>query len=135
VPVAVTAPWPASPNAIVGGWSNLVIGIREDVNFTISRDGVLLDDDGNVVVSAFQDDMTLVRVYARFGVVIARPLAADGTGPSRRLSARRGRRRRAPPSPRPPRAGGHARCRESVRCTLGARSLRGALPENAKTPP
>jgi hypothetical protein len=82
VPVAVAAPWPASPNAIVGGWQYLTIGIREDVNFTVSREGVLLDDQGNIVVSAFQDDMTLVRVYARFGVAIARPLAADGSEPS-----------------------------------------------------
>jgi len=82
VPVARSAPWPSTPNAIVGGWSNLVVGVREDINFTVSREGVLLDDAGNVVVSAFQDDMTLVRVYARFGVVIARPLAADGSAPS-----------------------------------------------------
>ena len=82
VPVAVTVPWPSTPKAIVGGWSNLVVGIREDVNFTVSREGVLLDDAGNVVVSAFQDDMTLVRVFARFGVVIAKPLAADGSEPS-----------------------------------------------------
>jgi hypothetical protein len=82
VPVAITAPWPSTPNAIVGGWENLLVGVREDVNFAISRDGVLLDDEGNIVVSAFQDDMTLVRVFARFGVAIARPLAADGSEPS-----------------------------------------------------
>ena len=82
LPVAVTAPWPATPNAIVGGWENLVIGIREDINFTVSRDGVLVDDEGQIQVSAFQDDQTLVRVYGRFGCAIGRPLAADGSGPS-----------------------------------------------------
>ena len=82
IPVALSVPWPSTPDAIVGGWENLVIGVREDVNFAVSREGTLFDDEGNVVVSAFQDDMVLCRVYARFGVVIGRPLAADGSGPS-----------------------------------------------------
>lgn len=83
VPVAVTSPWDSSvADAFVGGWENLLIGVREDVNFAISREGVLVDEDGNIQVSAFQDDQTLVRVYARFGVAVARPLKADGSGPS-----------------------------------------------------
>ena len=82
-PVAVTSPWDSSvADAFVGGWENLLIGVREDVNFAISREGVLVDEDGNIQVSAFQDDQTLVRVYARFGVAVARPLKADGSGPS-----------------------------------------------------
>lgn len=82
LPVAVTAPWPSTPDAIVGGWQFLLVGVREDINFSVSRDGVLLDDEGQIQVSAFQDDMTLVRIFARFGIAIARPLTADGSGPS-----------------------------------------------------
>jgi hypothetical protein len=43
----------------------------------------LVDEEGNVQVSAFQDDQTLVRIFARFGVAIATPLKADGSGPSK----------------------------------------------------
>ncbi len=51
IPIAVTAPWPSSSaDAFVGGWENLLIGVREDVNFAISREGVLVDDEGNVQV-------------------------------------------------------------------------------------
>lgn len=84
VPVAVTAPWPSTAvDAFVGGWENLLIGIREDITFAVSREGVLRDPvSKEVIVSAFQDDQVLCRIYARFAVVVARPLAADGSGPS-----------------------------------------------------
>jgi HK97 family phage major capsid protein len=84
VPVAVTAPWDSSaPDAFVGDWSNLVVGIREDINFATSNDGVLVDEEGDIQVSAFQDDQTLVRIYARFAVAVATSLKADGSGPSK----------------------------------------------------
>jgi hypothetical protein len=41
-----------------------------------------VDEEGNIQVSAFEDDMTLIRVYARFGVAVARPLNADGSEPA-----------------------------------------------------
>jgi hypothetical protein len=37
---------------------------------------------GEILVSAFQDDQVLCRIYARFGVAVARPLSAEGTQPS-----------------------------------------------------
>jgi hypothetical protein len=83
LPAAVTAPWPSSgPNAFVGGWEYVAIGIREDVSFGLSKDGVLLDENDAVVISAFQDNMTLVKVFARFGCAFARPLGADGETPA-----------------------------------------------------
>ena len=47
------------------------------------RPAVLVDEAGDIQVSAFQDDQTLVRIYARFAVAIATPLKADGSGPSK----------------------------------------------------
>jgi hypothetical protein len=65
VPVAVTAAWDATKgDAIVADWSKLVVGIRADIAFDLSTDGVLLDDAGVIQVSAFQDDVT-VRLDAR----------------------------------------------------------------------
>jgi hypothetical protein len=50
----------------------LQVGVCEDVTVDVSKDGVLLDDAGAVQVSAFQDDQTLVRCHARFGVALGR---------------------------------------------------------------
>lgn len=69
----------ADVDAVIGGWQYLAIGIREDVTFGRSTDGVLLDDDGNIIASAFQDNVTLVKVYARIGCAIGQPsIAAPG---------------------------------------------------------
>jgi HK97 family phage major capsid protein len=81
VPVEVTAPWDSSKgDAIVGDWTNLVIGVRQDINFDISTDGVLVDSGGAIQISAFQDDQTLVRVTFRAACALATPLQADGSG-------------------------------------------------------
>jgi thiazole synthase ThiGH ThiG subunit len=45
----------------------------------VSREGTLLDDENNVVLSAFQDDQVICRIFARIGVAVARPVGADGT--------------------------------------------------------
>ena len=91
VPVAVTSPWDSTKgDAIVGDWSQLVIGVREDINFELSNEGVLADPAGDIQVSAFQDDMTLIRVVFRAGCVLATPLQADGTGRRRRSRWRTG---------------------------------------------
>jgi HK97 family phage major capsid protein len=70
-----------NPDLIAGDWSALVVGLRQDMRFDISNEGVLYDDDGKVVASAFQDDLSLMRVYMRLGCAIGRPLIKkpDGT--------------------------------------------------------
>ncbi len=79
LPVRVVSPWDGSGDALVGDWSCLLVGIREDIAYTESRDATLLDESGEIVVSAFQDDMTLVRLTFRVGCVIGKPVAADGS--------------------------------------------------------
>lgn len=73
VPVRRSLSWESPPDAIVGGWQYLAIGIREDVTFGRSNDGVLLNDAGAIIASAFQDNVTLVKVYARLGCAIGMP--------------------------------------------------------------
>ena len=81
--IAVTPLWDSTKSdAVVGAWENLLVGIREDIRFDVSEEGVLVDDAGVIQVSAFQDDMTLVRIYMRLGVVIGTPVKADGSGPA-----------------------------------------------------
>jgi hypothetical protein len=66
----------ADADAIVGGWQYLAIGIREDVTFGRSNDGVLLDDSGEIIASAFQDNLTLIKIYARLGCAVGMPARA-----------------------------------------------------------
>jgi hypothetical protein len=82
VPVAVTPIWDSSKgDALVGDWQLLLVGVRTDLRFETSTDGVLLDADGQIITSAFQDDVTLLRAFMRIGCVIGRPVAPDGSGP------------------------------------------------------
>jgi HK97 family phage major capsid protein len=69
---------------IVGAWDHMVIGLREDIRFDLSDHGVLTTGTGAarvVSVSAFEQDMVLMRVYIRLGYAVGRPVAnrPDGT--------------------------------------------------------
>jgi|HubBroStandDraft_6_1064221.scaffolds.fasta_scaffold79572_2 HK97 family phage major capsid protein len=69
---------------IVGAWDHMVIGLREDIRFDLSDHGVLTTGAGAnrvVSVSAFEQDMVLMRVYIRLGYAVGRPVAnrPDGT--------------------------------------------------------
>jgi hypothetical protein len=84
VPMSTTPVW--APGAVapfklalVGDWEYVVVGVREDVTFDLSEDGVLSDAAGVVVVNAFQQDSTLMRCYMRVGVAVGQPVGPDGT--------------------------------------------------------
>jgi Phage capsid family len=79
VPFETTPVWDKAVGAaLVGGWEFVVVGIREDVRFELSTEGVLTDPAGVVLVNAFQDDSTLMRAYMRIGIAVGRPLGPDG---------------------------------------------------------
>jgi hypothetical protein len=83
LPLRTVAGWDSSNgDAIVGGWQYLILGIREDISFERSNDAVLFDEEGEVIVSAFQDDVTVVRITFRLGAVLGVPLKADGSEPA-----------------------------------------------------
>lgn len=84
LPVEVTPIWDATDgDALVGDWTKLLIGIREDVTYDTSEEAVLQDAAGVIIANAFQDNLVAMRVYMRVGVVLGIPIMADGTGPSR----------------------------------------------------
>jgi hypothetical protein len=64
-----------------------MIGVRADASVDLSQAGVLLDPDGTIAVSAFQDDFTLMRISTRVGCVIGVPGKVDGSGPTRPFAA------------------------------------------------
>lgn len=75
VPVVFTLTAPdQTKDFITGDWDALLIGVRSDIGYDLSTDGIIADSAGKVLVSAFQDDQVLMRVHARFGCVIAQPV-------------------------------------------------------------
>ena len=77
--VGVAAYWDsAAGDAIVGDWTKLVIGVREDIRFETSDSAILQDAAGEILANAFQDDLVAMRCYMRVGAAIGKPVGADG---------------------------------------------------------
>jgi HK97 family phage major capsid protein len=74
-PVVVSPVWDSSKgDALVGDWTYLLVGLRQDVTFEQSDSAVLQDGTGAIIANAFQDDLTAFRIYIRVGVAIGQPL-------------------------------------------------------------
>ena len=57
-----------------GAWDYLVIGVRQDIRFRIDPSGVILGADMASSVSGFQDNVVPIKVWARFGCTIIKPI-------------------------------------------------------------
>jgi len=80
VPLDVNGDW----NYVTGAFQNLLIGVRQDIRYEMSRDAVLVDDAGTVIINAFQDNVTILKAWGRFGCAIVRPVTVrvpDGAIP------------------------------------------------------
>lgn len=65
----------AKADVIAGAWNMLIIGVRQDLTFDMSTEGVITDSAGAVLVNAFQDDQVLMRVHMRLGYVVGQPVS------------------------------------------------------------
>jgi len=63
---------------LAADWSKFVVGVRQDITFDISKDGVISDSEGKVIVNAYQQDSKILRVVFRVGFQIARPVTRVG---------------------------------------------------------
>jgi len=61
-------------DVITGDWRWAVLGVRQDIRFLLDPSGVIADASGVVQVSGFQDNVTPLKVWARFGFVIIDPV-------------------------------------------------------------
>jgi capsid protein len=81
LPVATTPIWEADEgDGLIGDWTKLLIGIREDVTYDTSEEAVLQDAAGVIIANAFQENLVAMRVYMRVGVAVGTPIKVDGTG-------------------------------------------------------
>lgn len=71
--------WDASEALVLAAdWSKFIIGIRQDITFSISDSATISDTDGKVIFNAFQQDSKILRVVLRVGFQVAKPLTRVG---------------------------------------------------------
>lgn len=61
---------------IMGDWSKMYVGVRQDITYSIHSDAVITDADGKVVFNAMQQDSKIMRVVARYGYTIVDPTSS-----------------------------------------------------------
>jgi HK97 family phage major capsid protein len=63
---------------LAADWTKFIIGVRQDITFDISKDGVISDAAGKVIVNAYQQDSKILRVVFRVGFQVANPVTRIG---------------------------------------------------------
>lgn len=85
--------WPTTgrtdyyPSAFVGDWSKFLLGIRQDITYSVHRDGVITDNTGAIQFNLMQQDMTALRIVMRVGWVAANPVRYANTDANTRFPA------------------------------------------------
>lgn len=70
---------------LLGDWSNAMVGIRQDLTFSIHRDGVIHDPaDGTVKYNAVEQDGSILRCVMRVAFAVANPVTRLNTNNSTR---------------------------------------------------
>lgn len=79
--------WPTGLSAaelIVGDYSNLVVGVRQDMTYKLITEGVITDNTGAIQYNLPQQDMIALRLVFRCGYAVANPINyQQGTEASR----------------------------------------------------
>lgn len=65
---------PSAADLLVGDWTKAIVGTRQDITFSMSDQGVIVDDDGKVIYNAFQQDGKIMRVVLRMAWATANPV-------------------------------------------------------------
>jgi HK97 family phage major capsid protein len=69
--------WPAGlskPELILGDFRRGVVGVRADLNYEVFKEGVIQDNTGAIVYNLLQQDMSALRVTARFAFQVSNPI-------------------------------------------------------------
>jgi HK97 family phage major capsid protein len=81
VPIRFSTNWDDAVGlALVGGFNpGVVVGIREDMSWTLSEEGVITDATGTVILNALQSDSSILRAYWRLALQAVQPLGPAGS--------------------------------------------------------
>jgi HK97 family phage major capsid protein len=72
--------WAAGANStegFAGDFSQMIIAIREDMDWLISREAVITDENNEIVLNLFQADSVALRVKFRVAMQIAQPVTPE----------------------------------------------------------
>ncbi len=69
--------WPTGASAaeyLVGDWSKLVVGVRQDMTYKLITEGVITDNTGAIIYNLPQQDMVAMRLVFRAAYAVANPI-------------------------------------------------------------
>lgn len=69
--------WPTGASAaelLVGDFSKLVVGVRQDMTYKLITEGVITNDSNEIVYNLPQQDMVAMRLVFRAGYAVANPI-------------------------------------------------------------
>ena len=69
--------WPSGLSAaelLVGDFSNLVVGVRQDMTYKLITEGVITDNTGAIIYNLPQQDMVALRLVFRAAYAVANPI-------------------------------------------------------------
>ena len=79
--------WPTGTSAaelLVGDFTNLVVGVRQDMTYKLITEGVITDNTGAIIYNLPQQDMVALRLVFRAGYAVSNPINfQQGTEASR----------------------------------------------------
>lgn len=60
-----------------GDWSQVILGVRQDITWKLATEGVIQDDAGAIMLNLFQQDSSALRVVFRVAYQVANPLTFE----------------------------------------------------------
>lgn len=69
--------WPTGANAaelLVGDFSQLVVGVRQDMTYKLITEGVITDNSGAIIYNLPQQDMSALRLVFRAAYAVSNPI-------------------------------------------------------------
>lgn len=66
---------PTQADLIAGDWTQAILGMRQDITFSVHTEGVITDAAGVVVLNLMQQDSAALRMVMRVGYQVANPIS------------------------------------------------------------
>jgi len=69
--------WPSGLNAaelLIGDWTNLIVGVRQDMTYKLITEGVITDGAGAIQFNLPQQDMVALRLVFRAAYAVSNPI-------------------------------------------------------------
>lgn len=71
---ASTGPAPGVARLILGDFRRGIVGVRSDLTYEVFREGIIQDELGAIVYNLLQQDMSALRVTARYAFQVSNPI-------------------------------------------------------------